>query len=301
MSKPMEIGVFKTTPLDAVINVEHIVTLHYFHYAKNFAFSGEKHDFWEIAYVDKGEVGVVAEGKGFNLKQGEAVFHKPNEYHNIWAKNQYANVLIISFVCNNAIMQRFHDRIISFNDKHKNILAQILKIGEKIFEDMNDVYQTRLKFSDRADEIKLQSLKNYLELLLLTLLESDSSELRQARSSQKTKLQGDSQIVEAVSRILSDNIESKISLEDILKSVCFSKSYLTKLFRDHTGKSIMSYYQELKLNRAKELISERTLSFTEIAERLRYNSIHHFSASFKKQIGMTPSEYLNSVQSIDVL
>lgn len=39
--------------------VDAIVTVHYFEYAKNYVFEGEKHDFWELLYVDKGEVEVM--------------------------------------------------------------------------------------------------------------------------------------------------------------------------------------------------------------------------------------------------
>lgn len=90
-------------------------------------------------------------------------------------------------------------------------------------------------------------------------------------------------------------------MDDVLRTICFSKSYITRLFREHTGESIMGYYNGLKITEAQKLISERCLSFTEIAELLCFNSIHHFSNSFKLNTGMTPTEYRKSVQSFEVL
>jgi len=54
--------------------IKSIVSLHYFEFAKDFLFKGEKHDFWEFLYVDKGEVEVLADESGYNLKQGDIIF-----------------------------------------------------------------------------------------------------------------------------------------------------------------------------------------------------------------------------------
>ena len=46
---------FKTQPQN-IFNVTKIVTIHYFEFDKSFVFKGEKHDLWELVYVDKGRV-----------------------------------------------------------------------------------------------------------------------------------------------------------------------------------------------------------------------------------------------------
>ena len=56
------------------ITVRKIYTIHYFEYMKNFEFSGETHDFWELQCVDKGEIKVL----DHILKAGQVIFHKPN-------------------------------------------------------------------------------------------------------------------------------------------------------------------------------------------------------------------------------
>ena len=61
------------------ITVRKIYTIHYFEYMKNFEFSGETHDFWELQCVDKGEIKVL----DHILKAGQVIFHKPNGYETI--------------------------------------------------------------------------------------------------------------------------------------------------------------------------------------------------------------------------
>jgi len=297
-----KIGVFTTTSLETKIDIQKIVTLHYFKYTKDFKFSGEKHDFWEIAYVDKGEVGVAADNSGFDLRQGEAIFHKPNEYHNIWAKNQYANIIIISFVCHSPAMSFFENKIIKLNNIHQALLANIISAGEACFSDpLDDVYQTKLNINPQAPFGSAQIIKNYIELLLIRLIQDNTDFSRKERVSRSATMQNETRIVEAVEQFLADNIYTSITFSDVLQNVCFSKSYLTKLFRRHTGMSVMEYYLNLKISESQKLISERELSFTEVAEKLKFSSIHYFSRIFKNKIGMTPSEYEKSVKSKAVL
>ncbi len=49
------------TTLQHSIDIDAIITLHYFEYMKNFEFKGESHNFWEFLYVDKGTVAVRAD------------------------------------------------------------------------------------------------------------------------------------------------------------------------------------------------------------------------------------------------
>ena len=71
------------TKLKRSIDIDAIITLHYFEYMKNFEFKGESHNFWEFLYVDKGTVAVRADDTWTTLKTGDIIFHQPNEFHAI--------------------------------------------------------------------------------------------------------------------------------------------------------------------------------------------------------------------------
>ena len=62
----------------------------------------------------------------------------------------------------------------------------------------------------------------------------------------------------------------------------------------------MQHFQRMKIDRAKLLIREKRLNFSEISEKLHFSSIHYFSRRFKAISGMTPSEYAQSVKSISI-
>ena len=66
---------YKKTVLKREFSVEDVISVHYFEYAVDFAFSGELHDFWEIVYADKNELLITADSKEILLPQGSLYIH----------------------------------------------------------------------------------------------------------------------------------------------------------------------------------------------------------------------------------
>ena len=79
------------TGFDQVIRVDALITLFYMELSKSFCYGGERHDFWEMVYIDKGEMICTADKNRFLLKSGEMTFHQPNEYHNLSGNNTVAS------------------------------------------------------------------------------------------------------------------------------------------------------------------------------------------------------------------
>ena len=289
---------FVKTALPHEIAIDSIITLHYFRYAKDFLFSGEKHDFWELAYVDKGEVGVMADNNGYVLQQGEAIFHEPNEYHNIWANGKYANVVIITFSCGNKEMDFFRHKILKVGPDRREWLTRIFQAASQAFLGPFDILdQKRLTLQEDIPFGSRQLIKNYLEILLIQLIQDNQQIDKDKRLSPESKTQNEQKIIDTVIGIMESNLYNQITFDDIAEKICFSKSYLTKLFRAKVNKGIMEYYLDLKIEEAKKLISEKELSYTQIAEKLSFGSIHYFSKIFKIKTGMSPREYDRSVSS----
>ena len=99
------------TKLQSVITISRIVTIHYYEFDRNFVFHGESHNFWEMVYVDKGAVEIKRNDEYITLKQGEIVFHCPDEFHSIKAlgscdlgnivvhQNVFQDALCLAVIC----------------------------------------------------------------------------------------------------------------------------------------------------------------------------------------------------------
>ena len=103
------------------LDVEEIITVHYFEYRNDFSFEGESHDFWEFLCVDKGEVQVRAGTETYLLKKGEMIFHKPNEFHSVMATGQSApNLVVISFSCHSEAMRFFENALLTIGEEERS-------------------------------------------------------------------------------------------------------------------------------------------------------------------------------------
>ena len=86
------------------------------------------------------------------------------------------------------------------------------------------------------------------------------------------------------------------NLEEIANVLNYNYSYLSALFKKTTGQTLSTYYQQKRLETAKLLMADPSLSITQIAEKLNYSSLYTFSRAFKLMFGVSPREYHKSVR-----
>lgn len=83
-----------------------------------------------------------------------------------------------------------------------------------------------------------------------------------------------------------------LSLDDIAEDLNLSKSYLSHLFKEITGTTIMNFLMGYRLTQAQYSLKVRTdLNISQIAELTGFESNEHFSRFFKKHLGLSPSDY----------
>ena len=87
------------------------------------------------------------------------------------------------------------------------------------------------------------------------------------------------------------NVASRITVSDIASHLYLSPSHLSHVFKDETGVSLMDYMTAIRIEESKHLLTDAHLSITDVAMALGFNDSSYFSRCFKKQEGISPSEY----------
>lgn len=289
---------FTHTFLKEEFKIESIVTVHYFEFAKNYVFEGERHNFWELVYVDKGELEIMAEDKGYKLKQGEMIFHKPNEFHNLWANGKIApNIIVVTFDCNSPAMEFFENKFLLTGNTIKDLLSKIIKEVIQAFSTpLNVSITSKLDRRERSVFGTEQLIKIYLEQVLIYLVRRGENIVPNERLSSLVRIRSHNDLTQKIINYLKDNIASNISFDDVCLYSKIGSTNLKSMFKEQTGIGVIEYYKNLKIEEAKKIIREEQFNFTEIAEKLGYASIHYFSRHFKKATGMSASEYASSVK-----
>ncbi len=280
------------------ICVSKIVTVLYLENSANFVFGGESHDFWEFNYIDKGCMVITVDGKEYLLKSGELVFFKPNEFHSLEARGLSApNHTVLSFVSNSKAMKHFEKKIIALNSAEKKLLSILLREGLSAYSPIEKIPPiTGMREKENAPIGAVQMTFNLLEEFLITLLRrSESGISLGARLVSPMYYEDLPERVKAIAKFMEQNICGHLTVAEIAKHFSLSESGLKKIFAKDAKCGVIDFFNDLKIEKAKEYIREDAKNFTQISDELGFSSIHYFSRLFKKKTGMTLTEYRSSV------
>ena len=100
----------------------------------------------------------------------------------------------------------------------------------------------------------------------------------------------DTYIKEAIS-FIELNYGRAISVEDIADFCNINRSYLNRLFKESTGKTLQNFLMYYRMNRAAELLKVSELTVNEIGKRCGYQNQLHFSRAFKTIFGLSPMQW----------
>lgn len=113
----------------------------------------------------------------------------------------------------------------------------------------------------------------------------------QERSIELNKNQSHVEMISKARLRIREELESELTIQHLAEDLGVSYSNFRKLFKQYTGLSPALYQQDLRLQRAKELLSTTKLSIKEIAYRLNFESPDYFSSKFRMKTGIKPSEF----------
>ena len=101
----------------------------------------------------------------------------------------------------------------------------------------------------------------------------------------------DVKTVNKAKNYISKNYMKEIGLNDVAEKVGLSSAYFSRLFKQETGENFIDYLVKIRMEKAKKLFEDTTLSTKEIGENVGYKKGKYFGKLFKNYTGYTPTEY----------
>ncbi len=286
--------VYTPFTLETEVNIEKIVSVHYFEYARDFVFSGEMHDFWEVVYSDRDWLSVTVRSKEELIPPGHFRMIGPMEFHSVKpAKGKSANAVIFSFICDNEKLMKTAGQTIKCDDEKKEYISKLISASQEAFSTpLGEPYSTRLVKNDLASVGAQNLVKIYVELFLLSCIRESAK--APAKASPLTYISHP--LLSEICTYLENNVCLDITFKDLCEKFGISSTNMKKLFRDNLGTGAMEYFSKCKIDCAKHLMREKEMNFSQISDYLGFSSLQYFSRRFKNITSMTPSEYMQSVR-----
>lgn len=187
------------------------------------------------------------------------------------------------------------------SDVFKQFECKILKHYEYIdklcLELLFCVSRYAQQFNIRVEDILESKNTAFLDIYKLDSLDSKKSwlyEILHEICKRIGNLRGDytNRIIEEAKAYIKSNFSNNnISLDQIAEKVNKNAGYLSKLFKVETGENYVEYLTKLRMERAKELLTDISIKTYEISSMVGYADVSHFNRMFKKHMGFSPSEY----------
>ena len=96
-------------------------------------------------------------------------------------------------------------------------------------------------------------------------------------------------------KYIQEHFSEDISLTQISKHVCLSPSYFSRYFKNKTGKNIIDYINDLRIEKSKDLIVSTNENIITIYKTVGFKSKNHYYRLFKERYGVTPLQYRTTI------
>ncbi len=254
-------------------------------YDKDYKYEGEIHNFWEIVCVMDGSLGVTADKDVYILSAGQAILHKPMEFHNIWSESASPKIIILSF---SGKMPVPNKRIFTMDNDTVKYISSLYKSASSTFEyeQEHNMFITGIR---DGKEFFAEKILKKCELFLMSLLSGDTAE-------PFTVTEGRAKSYMNIVSFLEANIDKNLCVYDIAKALNMSEPNVKKIFKKYSGMGIIHYFNTLKISKAQNLLKSG-MSVKEVSERLGFSDQNYFSTVFKRITGVPPKHFKNTLHT----
>ena len=254
-------------------------------YDCGYQFEGEMHDFWEVFCVLEGDVCVSADERIVHLTGDDVIFHKPMELHRFRIEyDRPVSVFIMSFAAEGPAMKSLENCVLHLSLEQKRNLQQVISFLRENLHSFKPFSESVAILEKNA--LGFQQFTCLVELFLL------SAAVERGRILASPDLPETVVYREAV-KIMEKRVGEWPCVEEIARACHVSASYLKNIFRKYAGLGVHQYFLKTKIIRASRMLKEGK-SVADTASALAFSSPNYFSIVYKRETGVTPTEYRKS-------
>lgn len=256
---------------------------------QGFKVDSHEQSVYEITYVISGNGFSFTDGEKVSLTEGDVLINSVGHQHAMMAaESDIFRYAYIGF--------RFTD---DETGLPQDDMVETLKrcYGERPWLLLKNQESLLLPFMQCIDEFYTQTaysqqmIKNYCEQIVIMAIRG-ASVVQKAWLHSVNHLRSDSSAVYAAIRYVEKNIFNLSTIQKMAQDLGYSYTYLSHLFREKTGTTLQNYIYYKKIECAVQLLRYGGLTASQVAEMLHYESIQTFSKSFRRIMGVTPTQYM---------
>lgn len=279
-NKPLDIPYIQKRIIDTFY-IKEIYSYYYNVKSSQYHFNGEKHDFYELTYVDNGSIVNIVDGVKYELNDYELMLFGPGQFHEqLVDNNKPCSFFTINFDL------RIHNKDLLLNKKFKVNREILARINDFVKESSNDI------------PLKEDLLISIFKEILILLIQQKHRDF-ETKPTTPLNQKFESELLNEIIDYIGNNLFDPLSIDDICSRFSISRSSLQNLFKENLKIAPKHYINEIKLAKSRLLIKENKYSISNIASMLGFSSIHYFSRKFTQRYNVTPTDYAKAIYKGD--
>lgn len=241
------------------------------------------HDEYGIFYLAEGKMKFGIAGDDYEISAGDIIFVEPNTpYYAVYTDN-HDRFHYYSIIFHAELLGGEDDPCRKFLEECR--INRFLVLSDELLSNMPKMRQWELE-KNFGNEILIKSaLLDIFTHIIKTGQYIRISELFDVNKKNVPEA------VNLVIKYIEEHYKDRISLENLLEQIPYSKSHLLRIFKIHTGMSIVDYINKFRIEKACLELIYSNKSATEIALNNGFNTTQYFTKIFRRYIGCTPVVY----------
>lgn len=275
---------YEFRPVLPRIQIKNILGYYYRIRTPGYHFKGEKHQFFELTYVDTGTLYTEVDGQSYKVNEKELIIYGPGQFHAQHTDDdQTVSYVTIMFNMEN-ISPDLPD------DWYSVLINKVFPYNKKVYTLVKTLVQESSTGAPYTDSLMHCLLTETIIRLLQGVYVIPS-----AQPSSIVRQNYQEELFDRILTYVESKIYEPITIADICQQFSLSRSSLQLLFKNAVNQSPKKYISDMKLERSCQMLRENKYTISEISLKLGYSSIHYFSNAFNQKYHISPSEYAKRI------
>ena len=241
------------------------------------------HDCHQLIYIANGSADFIVGKKEYHATPGNiAIFSRLEQHSVVRSSYDYKRYVIqIRAFTSTEIAHQYKLYSLLFN--RPDGFSNILNLNE-CHKEIQTIFGLLVKEANGTSAMRDDMLNLLLQELLIRIY-------RQEPLAFSSQHEDRFDIVSRIQSQFESEYHNVFTLSQLASDYGLSTSYLSHIFKEISGTSIMGYLQSCRITAAKKYLADTTLTINEIVERCGFSDCSNFSRAFKKTVGCSPSQF----------
>lgn len=202
--------------------------------------------------------------------------------------------------CSNMEIEAYINRVFHRDTLVKYRIGYTLAICDYVYRNLKVIEKVIRPYIEDAviDINKNHSLLDYESMReYLKILRFQMEKMNDLFCEFKISYRNNNDMNKAIAYI-NMNYQKPLTLAMVSNTVSLNYTYFSNVFKKYTGLSFLEYLRNIRVEKAKRILSETDFSIAEISDKVGYDNYKNFARAFKEETGITPIEYRRTIQMV---